>query len=82
MSIPRMVVGIQPTVHKYFQEPSVGTVNYHTISRQVLHISRTTAAIMTFSWAVIRSVLSDLHLRLQQVVHVTSHEDAVTVINT
>jgi hypothetical protein len=56
-------------------------LNYHTISRQLLQSSRTTAAIVASSLAVVGSLRGDLHSQLQQVLHITSRADAVMVIN-
>ena len=75
--------GMNPTDRQEILPRALGwdSLNYHTISRQLLHSSRTTAAIVASSLAVVRSVRGDLHLQPQQVLHITSRGDAVTVIN-
>ena len=54
-------------------------LNYHKISRQLLHSSPITDAVVASSLAVVRSLRGDLHSQLQQVLHITSSGDAFTV---
>jgi len=76
--------GMNPTDRQEIlpRAPGWYCLNYHTISRQFLQSSRTTAAIVASSLAAVRSVRDDLHSQLQYVLHITSRGDAVTVINT
>jgi hypothetical protein len=76
--------GMNPTDRQKILPRALGwdCLNYHTISRQLLYSSRTTAAIVATSLAVVLSVRGELRSQLQQVLHVTSRGNAVTAINT
>jgi hypothetical protein len=76
--------GMNPTDRQEILPRALGwdCLNYHTISRQLLHSSRTTAAIVASLLAVVCSVRGDLHSQLQQMLQVTSRGNTLTVINT